>query len=129
MVAAWSLQVTPEEEVVAEVGFVKDVEGVAEEGNGADDEGDSDVGKHSEEEGPTCAADPGCDGDDEREDAGDDVAEAGDESNDAVNAEAVPEEGNVEGFIEQNLNAVQAFVAKDPGEACEPVWGSGRVED
>ena len=126
MMSAWSLQMSLEEEVVAEVGFVEDVEGVAKERDGADDEGDSDVGEHSEEEGPTGAANPCCDRNDERENAGDDVAKAGDEPDDAVDTEAVTEEGNVKGFVEQNLNAVQPFVAKDPGKAANAIGGFGR---
>ena len=70
-------QVAGEQAIVAAIGLPEDVEDVAEERNGADEHADAEVGGHARERDVRHAANPGGEWDDERGDASQHVADAG----------------------------------------------------
>jgi len=130
-VAARRSEVAEEQLVVAAVGLPGDVEGVAEDGDGADEHADANVDGHAEEGDVGQPAHPAGDGDDERKQAGDDVAKAGYEADDAVDAEADAGAGDAEGFVEKDFKVEESVVAQEPRAtlpACKLGGGeAGRV--
>ena len=105
--------------VVAAVWLPRNVEGVSQERNGADQDADADVDGHAHKGDIRNSAGPRRDGDDEREDTGNDIAEAGDETDDAVDPESEAGEGNSKGFVKQDLQGAKSVVAEDPGASVQ----------
>ena len=86
-------------------------------GNGAHEDADAEIDGHAHQGDVGNAANPGGQGNDQREQAGEHVAEAGNEADDAVEAEADSGAGDAEGFVEKDFEAVQGAVAEEPGAA------------
>jgi len=57
-----------------------------------------------------------------REEPGKDVAEAGNEADDAIDAEADFGAGNAEGLVEEKLDLLEGGVAEEPGAAIPAAW-------
>ena len=113
--AAGFAQVTLQQPVVAPIRFPGNGEGVAQNGNGPDEYADAEIRNHARQGDVGDTADPGGDGNDERKQAGQDIAEARHQADDAVDAEANSGEGNSEGFVEQDFKRAQRFITEDPG--------------
>ena len=120
-VAARLAQVAVQQPVVAAVGLPGDVEDVAEEGNGADQHADAEIGGHAHQRHVGNAANPGGQRNDQREQAGQHVAQAGNQPDDAVEAEADAGAGDAKGLVEQDLKPMQGLVAEEPGAAIPAV--------
>jgi len=103
--------------VVAAVGAPGDVEHVTEYGNGADDNFDRDVGDHARDCDVRDAAHPGCDDDDAGGDATNQIADAGDEADDAVQAEADGGAGNFDEVIQHMRQEIEVFVVESLASA------------
>ena len=68
------------------------------------------------------AANPCGDGNDEGQKAGEHVSQAGNEADDAIDAEPDPGEWDAEGFVQQDFNTMQCLVAQQPGAALPAAW-------
>ena len=112
LLAAWMLEVAGEQHVVAAVGLPRDVEGISEERHGADDDVEREIDDHARDSDVGCAARPCGEDDDGRGETGEDVADAGDEADDAVQAEADGGAGDAEPRVEKTAKDVQIFVPK-----------------
>src|ERR1039458_2245095 len=110
-----------EQAVVAAVGLPKDVEDVAEEGNGSHQNADAEIGGHARQRDVGYAANPGRQGNDQREQSGQHVAQAGNQPDDPAQPEADAGAGDSKGLIQQNLYAVQGPVAEEPCAAIPAV--------
>jgi hypothetical protein len=106
-----------EQEIVAAVGLPSDVERVPEKGDGANQDTDAEVDAHAQEGDVGNAAHPCGDGNDEGQKPGQHISQAGNQADDAVDAEADPGERDAESFVEQDFNTMQCLVAKEPGAA------------
>jgi len=104
--------------VVAAVWLPCNVEGISQQRDGADQNADADVDTHAQKSDIRNSARPSRDWNDERENAGNNIAEAGDEPDDAIDPEPEPGEGNSKGFIQQDLQCAKSVVAEEP---CTPV--------
>ena len=114
-------EVACEQEVVSAVGLPDDVEYVAEEWNGADKNSDADVGGHADKSDVWDAANPSGDGDDEREESGKNIAKAGYQTDDAVDAEPEVGSGDAEAFVEEDFQGLEGGIAKEPRTAIPTV--------
>jgi len=101
-----------QQSVVAAVGAPGDVEHVAEDWNRSDYDFDGDVGHHARDRDIRDAANPGCDDDDAGGDAADQVADARDEADDAIEAKADRGAGNFDEVIEQVRQEVEVLVVE-----------------
>jgi len=100
-------EVAREQSIVAAVRLPDDVEDVAEEWNGANEYPNANIGGHAQECDVWDAANPGGNGDDEREESGEDVAEAGNKANYAVDAEAEVRSGDTKCFVEKGFEGLE----------------------
>ena len=113
-VAARMSEVALHDLVVAAVWFEGDIKGVAQDRNRTDQHSDAEIHGHASEGDIWHAAGPCGDWDDERQDAGDDVAKPGYEANDSIDSKAKAREWNGEGFIQKNFEAAQGLVVEEP---------------
>ena len=109
-----------QQEIVAAIRLPSNIEGVAKNRDGADQHTDAEVDPHAHESDVGNATNPCGDGGDEGEQSCEHVSQAGNEADDAVDAESDPCEGDAKGFIEQDFKAVQGLIAKEPGTAAPP---------
>ena len=116
-VPARLLEVAAEEQIVAPVGLPGDVKDVAEDGHRSHQNADAEIGSHAHQGHVGHAANPCGQRNEQREQAGQHVAQAGNQAEDAVEAEANGRAGDAEGFVEQNLQRVERAVAEQPGAA------------
>jgi len=120
-----------EKVVVAAVGLPPDVKGVAEDRDGADENSDGEVGDHAEQGYVRHTANPCNEGNDEGEEAGENVSEAGDQADDAVKAEADAGAGDDERLVKQDLEEAHVFEVE---KACDgqgeglPAAGWGELD-
>ena len=121
-VAARLAEVALQKEIVAAVGLPCDIKCIAEHGNGANEHTDTEVNGHSDESDIGNSARPGSEWNDEREQASERVAEAGNETDEAVDSEAKAGSGNAERFVEQDFEGLQGAVAEEPC-AAGPAFG------
>ena len=105
-------QVAGEEPVVAAVGLVRDVEEVAEKGNRADKDIQAEIDHHAGERDIRDAANPGGEYEDKRGDAGQRIADARDESDEAVETEADGRAGDAEDVVEKMGEEVEIGVGE-----------------
>jgi len=113
-VVAGLANVSLHEPVVAAVGLPGNVKGIPEHGNGADEYTDGEIDSHACEGDIGNAAGPCGDGDNEGENAGDCVAETGNQADDSIDAKTEAGKRYAEGFVEENLNAAQCLIAEEP---------------
>lgn len=122
--AARLAEVARHEAVVAAVGFPRDVKEVAEEGDGADEDGEAEVDHHAEEGDVRDAANPCGEDEDGGGEAGEHIAETGDEADEAVDAEADGRAGNAEAVVEEMDEAGEVAVGEEEaGAGVETVCG------
>jgi hypothetical protein len=122
-VAARLTKMPLEQLVVAAVGLPYDIKDVAEEGDGADENADAQICGHAHDSDVGQAAHPCGKRNDERQQSRENIAEAGNESDDAVDTETEAGAGNAEGLVEQDFKAQEGAVAKDPRAAGPAVFG------
>jgi|SRR5579862_3028004 len=121
-------QVPLEEEVVSAIRLPENVKDVAEDGDGSDEDADAQIGGHARERDVRDTANPRGKRNDEREHAGDDIAETGNEADDSVEPEAEARAGDAKRFIEQDLEPLQGLIAEDPCAAVPAIFRiSGRL--
>ena len=94
-------------------------------GNGADQHADAEIDGHAHQGDIGNAANPGGERNHQREQAGQHVAEAGNQADDAVNAKADLGAGDAKGLVEQDLEPLQSLVAEEPCAAI-PAAGPAR---
>src|ERR1700760_4487101 len=107
------LEMPGEQRVVAAVGLPCDVEGVSQEWHGADDDVEREIDQHARDGDIGCAPYPCGNDDDAGGEAGEDVADAGDQADDTVQSEANRSAGDAEPGVEQAAEQVEIFVAKE----------------
>lgn len=100
------------ERVVSSVRFPRDVERVAEKWDSADDDLNGDVGNHTHESDVGQTAVPCGEDEDAGCEAAEDVAEAGDEANDSVEAETDFCAGNTEPVVEHVRDEIEVLVVE-----------------
>jgi hypothetical protein len=110
--------------VVAAIGTPAYVEEVTYEGDGADSGLNGDVEDHAGDDSFGDAAEPGGDDDDRRGEAAKDIADAGDEADDAVKAEPDGRAGNLDEVVEDVREHVELFVVE-----CLATEAAARSED
>jgi hypothetical protein len=110
-------QVAHDEAVVAAVGFPGDVEEVAEERDGADEDADAEVDCHAQQGDVRDAANPRSEDEDGGSDAGDDIPEAGNEADEAIEPEADAGAGDAEPVVEKVRVEVEILVGEEAFEA------------
>jgi hypothetical protein len=115
-------EVALQQQIIAAIRLPSNIEGVAKNRDGADQHTDAEVDSHAHEGDVWNAANPRGNGDDEGEQSGEHVSQAGNEADDAIDAESDPCERDAKGFIEQDFKPMQGLVAKEPGTVCPPTW-------
>jgi hypothetical protein len=110
-------QVAHDEAIVPAIGLPRDVEQVAEERDGADDDTEAEVDRHAQQRHVRDATNPRSENQDGGGDAGDDVAEAGNETDEAIEPEADGRAGNAEPVVEQVGVEVEVLIGKELFEA------------
>jgi hypothetical protein len=110
-------QVANDEAVVAAIGFPRDVEEIAEERDGADDDTEAEVDRHAQERDVRDAANPRSEDEDGGGEAGEHVAEAGNEADEAVEPDADGRAGDAEPVVEQVRVEVEILVGEELLEA------------
>ena len=110
--------------VVTAIGAPANVEEVAYEGDGADSGLNGDVEDHAGDDGFGNAAEPGGNDDDRRGEAAKNVADAGDEADDAVKAEPDGRAGNLDEVVEEVREHVEVFIVE-----CFPTGAAARGEN
>ncbi len=108
-----------EQAIVAPVGLPGDVENVSEEGNRAHQNADAEVGGHAHEGNVGNAAYPRRQGNDQREQSGQHIAQAGNQPDDSVEPETDAGAGEDEGLVEQDLQAMEGPVSEKPSAAIQ----------
>jgi hypothetical protein len=86
-VAAWFAQVALQQQKIAAIGLEENIEDIAKERNGTDKNADGEIGCHADQRDVRDAANPCGQRHDKGENAGQRVAEAGNQADDAVEAE------------------------------------------
>ena len=124
-VPAGFAQVAAQEQVVAAIRLEGDVEDIAEDGDGAHQHANAEIDGHAHQGDVRNAANPCGDGNDEREQACQHIAEAGYQADDAVNAKADLGAGDAKRFVEQDLDLLEGGVAEEPGAAIPAVLSGG----
>jgi hypothetical protein len=126
-VAAGLTEVALQKAIVAAVGLESDVEYVSEDGNGADQNPDAEIGGHPRQGDIGNAARPGSEWNDGRKQAGQHVAQTGDEANEAVNSKAEACARDGEGLVEKDFQALDGAVAKEPRATVPAIGGFSRL--
>src|ERR1700733_10279612 len=106
-----------EQRVVAAIRAPGDVEHITEHGNGPDHNFDCNVGDHTRDRNVGDASHPSCDDDDAGGDAADQVADAGNEADDAVETEANRGTRNFDEVVEHMRQEVEVFVVEGTAAA------------
>ena len=119
---AWLGEVTLHQQIVASVRLECDVEDIAEERHRTHEHVDGEVCSHAHERDVRHSTSPGRKRNDQREQAGDSVAKAGDQSDDSVDAEPNSGARHAECLVEQYLDALENVVAQVPRAAVPPFW-------
>jgi hypothetical protein len=107
------LQMANNQRVVATVRLPGDIKGIAQQRNRPQEDLDADVHYHSDQRDVRHAAHPGREHDDRRRQAANDISQARDEADDAVQSEAYGGAGDAKPVIEYVRQEVEIFVRKE----------------
>lgn len=125
-VAARLCEVPLQQLIVATVGLPGNVEDVSEERHGTHQYADAEIDDHARERNVRDASHPPGERKDERDEAGDDVADTGHETDDAIDTEAYAGARDAKCFVEQKFEPREGLIAEEPRTASPPSAGCWR---
>src|SRR5579859_1609473 len=106
------VQLTDDERIVATVRLPGDIKGIAQERNRSQQHLDADVDHHSEQRDVRDTTHPCRDHDDRGREATDNISQAGDQADDAIQSEADRGAGNTKPVVEQMRQHIKILVGE-----------------